>query len=263
MWTRKELKARAKEALKRNYWRLVLVSLLLILITGGLAFGSGVGGGGSTETDTVYAPAPAEESISDAFADEDPVVTIVAIGVAVGIFLMVFLIVFALGMAITAVLLNPTEIGIRRFMLKSVDGTAEVKEVAYGFDHSYKNIVKTMFFRDLYTSLWSLLFIIPGIYKSYQYRLVPYMLAETPDMDYREALRRSTELMDGQKWNTFVLDLSFILWSMLVLITCGIAGVFYVVPYRNLTNAALYRELTGSRDAEMNNETPVIDTPVL
>ena len=263
MWTRKELKARAKEALKRNYWRLVLVSLLLILITGGLAFGSGFGGGGSTETDTVYAPAPAEESISDAFADEDPVVTIVTIGVAVGIFLMVFLIVFALGMAITAVLLNPTEIGIRRFMLKSVDGTAEVKEVAYGFDHSYKNIVKTMFFRDLYTSLWSLLFIIPGIYKSYQYRLVPYMLAETPDMDYREALRRSTELMDGQKWNTFVLDLSFILWSMLVLITCGIAGVFYVVPYRNLTNAALYRELIGFRDAEMNSETPVIDTPVL
>ena len=263
MWTRKELKARAKEALKRNYWRLVLVSLLLILITGGLAFGSGFGGGGSTETDTVYAPDPAEGSISDAFADEDPVVTIVTIGVAVGIFLMVFLIVFALGMAITAVLLNPTEIGIRRFMLKSVDGTAEVKEVAYGFDHSYKNIVKTMFFRDLYTSLWSLLFIIPGIYKSYQYRLVPYMLAETPDMDYREALRRSTELMDGQKWNTFVLDLSFILWSMLVLITCGIAGVLYVVPYRNLTNAALYRELTGFRDAEINNETPVIDTPVL
>ena len=101
-----------------------------------------------------------------------------------------------------------------------------------------------MFFRDLYVVLWSLLFIIPGIYKSYQYRMVSYILAENPDMPYKEVLQRSKDMMNGQKWKTFVLDWSFILWHMLGGITCGLAEVFYVAPYVNLTNAALYRQLT-------------------
>ena len=130
-------------------------------------------------------------------------------------------------------------------MTKSVEDVAQVKEIAYGFDHSYKNVIKTMFHYDIRVALWYLLFIIPGIYKQYQYRLVPYILAEHPDMPYREVLKRSAALMCGHKWKAFLLDLSFIPWHILGLITCGIVEIFYTAPYQALTSAALYRRLSG------------------
>ena len=100
-----------------------------------------------------------------------------------------------------------------------------------------------MFFRDLYTLLWSLLFIIPGIVKAYEYRMIPYILADNPDMDKDEAFTRSREMMTGQKWKTFVLDLSFIGWNILSLLTIGLLGIFYVGPYKRATRAALYDTL--------------------
>ena len=143
-------------------------------------------------------------------------------------------------------------------MIKGVEDTAQVKEIGYGFDHCYMNIVKTMFFRDLYTFLWTLLFIIPGIYKMYQYRMVPYIMTETPDMDYKTALSLSKDMMNGYKWKTFVLDLSFLLWHFLGMITCGIVEILYVAPYQNLTNAALYCTLrTGHTENEAAVEATV------
>ena len=167
-----------------------------------------------------------------------------AIVFVVIVVLIVAVITLLIGIALDVLLLNPIKVGVDRFMLKSVDDTARIADVGYTFDHNYKNGIKVMFFRDLYVVLWSLLFIIPGIYKSYQYRMVSYILAENPDMPYREVLQRSKDMMNGQKWNAFVLDWSFILWHMLGGITCGLAEVFYVAPYVNLTNAALYRQLT-------------------
>lgn len=144
-----------------------------------------------------------------------------------------------------ALLLNPLCVGAQRFMLKSVEDTGNVAELGYTFDHNYKNGVKTTFIRDLQIFLWALLLIVPGIYKKYQYYMVDYILAENPDMPYREVLERSKKMMDGQKWNTFVLDLSFILWHMLGTLTCGLTEVFYTRPYQYLTRAALYRALCG------------------
>ena len=88
-----------------------------------------------------------------------------------------------------------------------------------------------------------MLFVIPGIIKHYSYRLVPYILSESPDMDTEEAFRLSMEMMDGNKWDAFVLDLSFLGWEILSGITMGILGLFYVHPYRACTNAELYAVL--------------------
>lgn len=247
MWTRKELKEKAKVALRRNYWKTVLVAMILALITGGGYASSGSFAGGGTETEVTPAPAVVENA-AETMDKTDMIIVVLAIAIFVLVFVVLTL---AIGLAVNAVLINPLEVGIRKFMLKGVDDTAEVKEVAYGFDHSYKKIVKTMFFRDLYTVLWALLFIIPGIYKSYQYRLVPYIMTENPEMDYKEALQLSKDMMEGQKWNTFVLDLSFIGWHLLSLLTCGILAVFYVAPYKNLTDAALYKAIKGSREEEI------------
>ena len=179
------------------------------------------------------------------------VATMAAIAAASIIFAVLALVV---GFAVTAFLYNPFEVGLRRFMIKGVEDTAQVKEIGYGFDHCYMNIVKTMFFRDLYTFLWTLLLIIPGIYKMYQYRMVPYIMTETPDMDYKTALSLSKDMMNGYKWKTFVLDLSFLLWHFLGMITCGIVEILYVAPYQNLTNAALYCTL---RTRHTENEAAV------
>ena len=112
-----------------------------------------------------------------------------------------------------------------------------------GVENNYKNIAKTMFFRDLYTVLWSMLFIIPGIVKSYEYQMIPYLLADNPQMTKEEAFAESKRMMQGQKWNAFVLDLSFIGWDILSGMTMGILGIFYVQPYKDGTHAALYEAL--------------------
>lgn len=269
MWTRKELKIKAKEALGRNYWRIMLVAALAMILSEGISYSSS-SSSSSAAQGLVVANADRTEDESDEYeirtedtADvidriventeeastkmSDTQKTVFAVSIIV-VLLVIFFIVFAIMLAFIELLYNPFYVGAQRFMLKSVDDRAEVKEVAYGFDHSYKNIVKTMFHVDIQVFLWALVFIIPGIYKRYQYRMVSYILAEHPDMDYKEVLRRSRDMMKGEKWHAFVLDLSFILWHMLGMITCGMAELFYVGPYVWLTNAALYRRLGELRD---------------
>lgn len=265
MWTRKELKERAKEALRRNYWKVVLVTVLLFFV--GCAPGStvtvnhAVANNTDADEDAIVPENEGdlsvseereafisnmtdkmEESLNDTAMELEQVSVAVWVAVAI-VVIVVILIIVAVAIAIDILLLNPLCIGVQRFMLKSVDGTGSVSELAYTFDHNYKNGVKTAFFRDLHIFLWALVFIIPGIYKKYQYYMVDYILAENPDMPYQEVLERSKKMMDGHKWNTFVLDISFILWYILSGLTCGILIVFYVAPYVNLTRASLYRTL--------------------
>lgn len=97
-----------------------------------------------------------------------------------------------------------------------------------------------MFLMQLYIFLWSLLFIIPGVIKSYEYMMVPYILAENPGMDRKEAFAISKRMMDGQKWAAFVLELSFLGWIILGVVTCGLLGIFWIQPYINATMTELY-----------------------
>ncbi|MDE7178353.1 MAG: DUF975 family protein [Lachnospiraceae bacterium] len=273
MWTRRELKERAKAALHRNYWKLVLVSALLLLLgceAGGYNFSGGVwknsNSNGSVEraesvtengsvVDGAAGAHGTDESVpqaigrSEAEPDDinvriDGIVDDVVVGViAVIVFLIVFFIFLAVILAVDIFLINPFDVGGKRFMRKSIEDVAQVKEITFAYDHSYKNVVKVMFYKELYIFLWALLFIIPGIVKMYQYLMVPYLLSEYPDMEYHEALARSRDMMEGNKWRAFVLGLSFILWDFLGTLTFGIVEIFYVNPYRNLTFAALYDEL--------------------
>lgn len=274
MWTRKKLKEKAKAALQRNYWKVLLVSLLLLLLgceAGGYNFSTSILTRSDSDSSIEEAEDAVEEIIvvngvevtsgtdelvahitgqSEAGPDdisinidgEDVIVGLIAIV----IILIVFFFILAVFIVADIFLINPFDVGGKRFMRKSVEDVAQVKEVAFAYDHSYKNVVKVMFYRDLYTFLWTLLFVIPGIVKMYQYLMVPYILSETPDMDYREALDKSRDMMNGHKWKAFVLGLSFILWDLLGLLTLGMVELFYVNPYRNLTFAALYEELKGT-----------------
>ena len=100
-----------------------------------------------------------------------------------------------------------------------------------------------MLLRDVFLALWYCLLFIPGIIKSYSYMMVPYIVNDNPELSAKEVITRSREMMNGNKWRAFLLDLSFIGWVLLSLMTCGIVGVFYSEPYRRSARAALYLEL--------------------
>ncbi len=258
MWTRRELKQQAKEALQRNYWKSVLVAFLLLVLSGNWIGGitdrmsdsvSDAGDAMTTEEPYFDEEEASQMEVWDETGQdpgEENIITNVIIAVALFV-VVVFLVllVMAVIIALETFLVFPVIVGANRFMLRGLEGKAEVKEVAYAFDHSYRNVVKVIFHTQMSIFLWSLLFVIPGIYKKYQYRMVEFILAEHPQVPYQEAKQRSKDMMNGEKWNAFVLDLSFLLWEVVSVMTCGIAHVFYVAPYQYLTNAALYRRLCG------------------
>lgn len=220
MWDRRELKARGKIAFQSNYWRCVLVAFVLLVV-----IGSSGGGSGRAANDANNAQNLTPQEMSTA---------VTVAGVTVGALSLLGILVF-----------GPAEVGCRRFFLVNSDEPAELSEMGFGFRNNYGNVLLTMLLRNVFLVLWTLLFVIPGIIKIYSYRLVPYILAENPDMPPMEAITLSRRLMNGNKWNAFVLDLSFIGWGLLTAITAGLAGVFYVGPYTAATDAELYKAIRG------------------
>lgn len=282
MWTRKELKLRGKEAMKRNYWKSVFAAMVLSLIMGGSTYSNFSNGfsngyksaGQKIESDTdidiidYYDVDIDDVDVDDIDIDDvDDVDPEFQVGLGKGIvmavlfasFVTMFVILFALGCVLDIFVVNPFELGVVRFFVKNQQRNADVKEIMFGFDHSYKNTIKVLFFRDLYVSLWFLLFIIPGIVKSYEYRMMPYLLAENPDMDKETAFATSKAMMQGQKWKTFVLDLSFIWWDLLGIFTCGVVSMFFVAPYKWNTKAALFEALKAGRPELIETEIDTVD----
>ena len=103
---------------------------------------------------------------------------------------------------------------------------------------------------ELFIYLWSLLFVIPGIIKAISYALTPYILADCKNVRATDALKLSMRMMEGHKWEYFVLGLSFIGWTLLTYLTCGLLYVFYVGPYMNNTFAGYYAERKAAALAE-------------
>lgn len=100
------------------------------------------------------------------------------------------------------------------------------------------------FLVGLYTFLWTMLFVIPGIIKGFSYAMTPFILADNPNLTANQAITRSRELMDGHKWELFVLSLTFIGWEILGALCFGI-GLLWVTPYKNAAYAAFYRQIAG------------------
>ena len=127
-------------------------------------------------------------------------------------------------------------------LLKQHDG----KEAAFGdlfskFD-AFGTGFAQRFLRTLYCSLWSLLFVIPGIIKGYSYAMTPFILADHPELTASQAISWSEELMDGHKTDLFILDLTFLGWDLLAALTLNLGNLF-LNPYRNAAYAAFYRQI--------------------
>ncbi|MCW1940994.1 DUF975 family protein [Bacillus anthracis] len=95
---------------------------------------------------------------------------------------------------------------------------------------------------NLYLFLWMLLFIIPGIIKSFSYSMTYFIINDHPEYSLNEAITESRRMMDGHKMEYFILCLSFIGWFILSCITLGI-GFLWLIPYFYTTSAAFYEEI--------------------
>ena len=136
---------------------------------------------------------------------------------------------------------NLLKMGGYRFFILNQTAQPGIGTLLDGFRSGhYVNIVLTMFLRDLFTALWSLLLVVPGIVKHYEYLMVPYIIAENPAMDYKEAFQISKQMMDGEKMEAFIMDLSFQGWNLLSAVTCGLLAIFYVNPYVQASFAEMY-----------------------
>ena len=220
MWNRAELKMRGNMEFKKNYVSAVVVALLM-----------GIFGTVSGESS-----ARRVSENSDIYSGNLFNVGMIT-GLLAGIATVVILIVLVAKVFVG----NLLKMGGYRFFILNQTAQPGIGTLLDGFRSGhYVNIVLTMFLRDLFTTLWSLLLVVPGIVKHYEYLMVPYIIAENPAMDYKEAFQISKQMMDGEKMEAFIMDLSFLGWYLLSAVTCGLLAIFYVNPYVQASFAEMY-----------------------
>ena len=220
MWNRAELKMRGNMAFKKNYVSAVVVALLM-----------GIFGTVSGESS-----ARRVSENSDIYSGNLFNVGMIT-GLLAGIATVVILIVLVAKVFVG----NLLKMGGYRFFILNQTAQPGIGTLLDGFRSGhYVNIVLTMFLSDLFTALWSLVLGVPGIVKHYEYLMVPYIIAENPAMDYKEAFQISKQMMDGEKMEAFIMDLSFLGWYLLSAVTCGLLAIFYVNPYVQASFAEMY-----------------------
>lgn len=266
MWSRENLKNQAKSRFHYNYWKMVLAAFVMSLAGSSLysrftyKFGRNANYVSSNQSGSpmdIYRRFFNFKIDLSRFIKAPSQITIFNVLVLMGIAFSLVLVVFLLDVFVC----NPLYVGGTRFFIVNMEKQADFSELGFSFKKNYKNIVKTMFFMSLKVFLWTLVFIIPGIIKAYEYRMIPFILAERPDLDTKEVLKLGSRMMEYEKFNVFILDLSFIGWYLLSTITFGIVGVFYVSPYIVQTYAALYNTLKCRiiEQLKYDNETNIFE----
>lgn len=250
MWNRAELKSDAKKLLFGNYWKVVLVTLILTFITGGISLNFTKKFAGADKTYDQWSDEQILDIGSQVVNDDVDAIIDMAKRMWANINPTALYIIASVGMIVTLVallikifIIEPLQVGCLRWYILNRTQKPELSELLNAFRKGYFNTVKILFCKRLFTTLWTLLFIVPGIVKSFEYRMIPYLLAENPEISMSEAFEISRQLMDGNKFDTFVLDLSFILWNIAGLFFMGLVGILFVSPYIQLTNTELYVKL--------------------
>jgi uncharacterized membrane protein len=218
---RAELKNQAKALIKTNYWKMVLAGLVLAF-----AVGTGV------RSTVTYKVDDVSESASNAVQNVSFILALIAAALVIAILYFVNF---------------PLEYGGTTFFLKNSDGHGESeKTLLEGYQSgNLKRIFSTFFFRNFMIFLFTLLLIVPGIIKSYEYYFVSQLAADHPDKSGKELCDLSKQMTMGHKKELFMLDLSFILWAIGNALTAGLLGIFYFYPYKYQVTALAYKELVA------------------
>ena len=226
----KELRAKAWNSLKDKYWRafiVVIVSGLLVSIGTGLV--------------------SAAQSMIDIVSMVDPseMDSTMELG-AVVIIIMAFVLCIA-GLMISIFIGNAASVGLTNYFIKNTNSTPTFADAFSGFKVRYRRNIGTLLLVGIKVVLWSILFVIPGIIKSYEYAIIPHILADDPEISSKDAFKKAKEMMNGNKFRLFKLNISFIGWYVLCFVTFGI-GTFFLMPYINATTAEFYVELKSMND---------------
>ena len=223
MWSISEVKKKGKASFQKNYWRCVLAALFLDVLTLGSSLG---GSAGSTSSLEQYTQQLGLDELAPVFA-------------IISAYFFIYVVIWGV---FRVFLLNILEVGFHTFLKKNCNEPATLAEVKVGFG-DYKRTMLTIMLRDIFLGLWFCLLFVPGLVMSYAYMMVPYILTDEPDLTPMQVIKKSSAMMKGHKWNAFKMDLSYIGWMFLSLITFRLVGILYSEPYRRSARAELYHEL--------------------
>ncbi|NLH64297.1 MAG: DUF975 family protein [Erysipelotrichaceae bacterium] len=224
---RNELKTQAKELIRKNYWTGVFAGFILLVCTmDSFLF--------SNNTGVVYKSADGTAALPQ-WSELLSFVTSSSFfyGATAAVFLTFFFSVFV-G--------NPMQYGARNWFYRHGEGKGKEQGILFSGFHrkQWLRISATILWRDLICILWSFLLIVPGIMKYYEYLFVPYILADHPMMSASDVMKYAGNLSKGHKMELFKIDLSFIGWFLLQIVTFDLAGIFYAGPYLYQTQSLAY-----------------------
>ena len=207
MWSVRDIKKKGKSALKKNYWRSVVTAALMFLLA----------------TVTSALTRIRRESILQNVGFE-PLHEMAPneLLIIAGIVVVGYMSIIVSAVLIKIIFANALEAGGCLFFRNNAE-------------------------KDVFNCLWYCLLIFPGLVKSYSYRMVPYIVKEYPDLSEIEVITLSRKMMEGNKWRTFLLDMTFLGWTILGIVTFGIVNVLWTLPYYENTMAALFLELNGGQ----------------
>ena len=225
----KELRGKAWESLKGKYW----LAFAVIIVTGLIAsvgnafvsFAQGLG-----EVLGMVDPAELDSTMAMGALVLNGVVIISAI----------------IGALFSIFVTSAINVGVSNYFIKNTDSKPSFKDAFSGFKVKYGRNIGTLLLAGIKAFLWTLLFIVPGIIKSYEYSIIPYILADDPEISSKDAFKKAKQMMKGNKWRLFKLEFSFIGWFVLCVLTLGI-GTFFLIPYINAANAEFYVELKNKQ----------------
>ena len=221
-----QIRLKARDSLKGNYWPAVGVAFVAAI------FGALMVNGGSYSLNI-------EKRATELFGDLPKIVKtylMIAAGGAGALSL------------VNLILGGVIQLGYAQYLLKQQDREiCSIQDLFSQFDRFGQGFLQ-LFLRNLYTFLWGLLFLIPGLIKSFAYAMTPFLMAEDPTLTANEAIKLSQEKMRGHKGELFCLGLSFFGWAVLAVLTGGIGEIF-LNPYINAAYAAFYRDKMSPKTA--------------
>ena len=228
MLNSKELRVKAWESLKGKYW----MAFAVIIVTGIIgSIGNSFVSFGQNLSEVLGLVDPAE--LDSTMAIGALVLNgVVIISAIIGALLSIFV-------------TNAITVGVSNYFIKNTDSKPVFADAFSGFKVKYGRNIGTLLLVGIKTVLWTFLFIIPGIIKSFEYAIIPYILADDSEISSKEAFKKAKQMMKGNKWRLFKLDFSFIGWGVLCVLTLGI-GTFFLIPYVNAATAEFYVELKNN-----------------
>jgi len=230
---RPALKQKAKETLRANSPRIYLVGILSSLLT--------TVGVGATEWPTIRVMLRADSLEEMVYLMEQ------SQAISTG---------FALSLAtfVMTLFLNLVTCGWQLFTLRASRGeeTGGIETLFACFQQFWRFLLAHLLMH-LFTFLWSMLFVIPGIIAGYSYTQTIHIMLDNPDISPLEAIAASKQLMRGHKMEYFILELSFLGWAYLSVFTFGLLGI-WLNPYMQVTFANYYNALIGWQPAQPQTE---------